>query len=318
MGYEQEFENQLLRVRGNSFQDLFYRLMKACYPDFMPIKPNGPLGDSGCDGYLSCSGKYFQVYGPDEPYLKSTLSYAEKKISTDFNKLYNGIKSNGIFPSISCYCFVFNNKTDASLTMKISGEIELLKNEYVNIDFEIWDNQRLMEHFCKLSINAQQIVLSHYAENIYGVESYLEKIEIENMTQDIDYIRGLKNCAQTLMNLINEKDFVAPFRVDVLDDIEFYCNNLGKIEFNNNNLIQLKNECLSNIYELLALIHKYTKVVDYMAVMERIEPWGEIKDENFYDVRDRMFQTREKTFYSIENLLDQESVLIKQLKNIKN
>lgn len=318
MGYKQEFENQLLKARGNGFQDLFHRLMKECYQDFMPIKPNGPLGDSGCDGYLSCSGKYFQVYGPEEPYLKSTLSYAEIKIIVDFNKLCNGIKSNSYFPSISYYCFVFNNKTDASLTMQISEEIEELKNKYPNISFELWDNQKLMALFCELNINAQQIVLSHYTENMYDVESYLGKIEIENMTQDIDYIRGLKNSAQILMNLFNTNDFVAPFHVDILDYIDLYYNNLEKIEFNNDNLVQLKNESLSNIYELLALIHKYTRATGHMAVMKRIEPWGEIRDEKFDDVRDRMLQTRAKAYYSIKNLLDQEIVLINQLKNTKN
>lgn len=318
MGYKQEFENQLLKARGYSFQDIFYRLMKECYQDFMPIKPNGALGDLGCDGYLCYSGKYFQVYGPEEPYLKSTLSYAEKKIIVDFNKLCEGIKSNPNFPPISYYCFVFNNKTDASLTMQISEEIGELQNKYSNIGFEVWDNQMLMRLFCGLNINAQQIVLSHYAESMYDVQSYLGRLEIENMTQDIDHIRALKACAQKLMNLLNTNDFVAPFCVDILDYIDLYTNNLEKTEFNNDKLVQLKNVSLSNIYELLALIHKYTRPINHMAVMKRIEPWGEIKDENFDDVRDRMYQARTKAYYSIEDLLNQEIMLIEQLKNIKN
>lgn len=317
MGYDQEFENQLLKARGNSFQDLFYRLMKECYQDFMPIKPNGVLGDLGCDGYLSDSGRYFQVYGPEEPYLKSTLSYAKKKIIEDFNKLCEGIQ-NLNFPPISYYCFVFNNKTDASLTMQISEEIEELKNKYSDISFEVWDNQVLMGLFCELNINAQQIVLSHYTENLYDVQGYLGRLEIENMTQDIDHIRTLKASARELMNLLNTNDFVAPFHINILDNIDLYSDYLENIEFHNDNLVQLKNASLSNIYELSALILKYTKPINHMAVMKRIEPWGEIQDENFDDVRDRMYQARTKAYYSIEDLLNQEIVLIDQLKNIKN
>ena len=246
------------------------------------------------------------------------MNYAEKKIIVDFKKLCNGIKSNSYFPSISYYCFVFNNKTDASLTMQISEEIEELKSKYPNIGFEIWDNQTLMGLFCDLSLNSQQIILSHYTENVYDVESYLGKLEIENITQDIDRIRALKNSAQTLMNLFNTNDFVAPFHVDILSYMDVYINSLEKTEFNYDNIIQLKNKSISDIYELLSLIHKYTRATGYMAVMKRIEPWGEITDENFDDVRDRMLKARANAYYSIKNLLDQEIALINQLKNTKN
>ena len=202
--------------------------------------------------------------------------------------------------------------------MQISEGIEELKNKYPNVGFEVWDNQTLMGLFCGLNLNVQQIILSHYAENIYDLESYLGKLEVENITQDIDRIRMLKNSAQTLMNLFNTNDFVTPFHVDILGYIDFYINNLEKIEFNNENIIQIKNKSISDIHELLALIHKYTRATGYIAVMKRIEPWGEIKDENFDDVRDRILQVRANAYYSIKNLLDHEIILINQLKNTEN
>lgn len=319
MGYKREFENQLLKVNGNSFQDLFYRLMKECYQDFMPIKPNGVMGDFGCDGYISNNGTYFQVYGPEEPYSKSTLNNAKNKINKDFKKLYNKIEKNDNFPSITKYCFVFNNKTDASLTMQISEVIEKLKKAYPEIKFKIWDNQKLIKLFGKLNKNSQEIILSIYSESIYDAEDFLKEIENEDMIQDIKYIRSLKNVAKELRYLLNTNDFVAPFPITVLIDIDIYNESLEEIEFNCDLLKKLKNESLLKIKELSILIHKYTKSTDNgMGVMKRIEPYGEITNEDFDEVRDKMLNARDKAYYSINDLLEQEMVMTKQITDSNN
>lgn len=319
MGYKREFENQLLKVNGNGFQDLFYRLMKECYQDFMPIKPNGVKGDFGCDGYISSNGTYFQVYGPEEPYLKSTLNNAKNKISKDFKKLYNTIEKNDNFPSITEYCFVFNNKTVASLTMQISEVIEKLKKEYPKIKFKIWDNQKLIKHFCKLNKNSQEIILSIYSESIYDTEDFLKEIENEDIIQDIKHIRSLKNVAQELLHLLNTNDFVAPFPIDVLIDIDIYNECLEGIQFNSDMLKKLKDDSLLKINGLLVLIHKYTKSTDNgMGVMKRIEPYGEITNEDFDEVRDKMLNARNKAYYSINDLLEQEMVMTKQIADSNN
>jgi len=79
--YEQKFENEFLRAKGNEFQVLFERLMALAYKaDFLPCRPWGRKGDRKNDGFLKSERRLFQVYAPSE----MTESRARKKINEDF------------------------------------------------------------------------------------------------------------------------------------------------------------------------------------------------------------------------------------------
>ena len=65
--YEQKFENEYLRAKGDAFQTFFERLMSLAYKaDFMPCRPWGSQGDRKNDGYLKSERRLFQVYAPNE------------------------------------------------------------------------------------------------------------------------------------------------------------------------------------------------------------------------------------------------------------
>lgn len=65
--YEQKFENEYLRMKGNAFQDFFVKLMELAYRgDFMPCRPWGNRGDRKNDGFLKSERRLFQVYAPNE------------------------------------------------------------------------------------------------------------------------------------------------------------------------------------------------------------------------------------------------------------
>ena len=84
-------------------------------------------------------------------------------------------------------------------------------------------------------------------------------------------------------------------------------------------LKKLKDDSLLKINGLLVLIHKYTKSTDNgMGVMKRIEPYGEITNEDFDEVRDKMLNARNKAYYSINDLLEQEMVMTKQIADSNN
>ena len=79
--YESRFENLLRKEKGNTFQEMFERLMGLAYKaDFMACSPWGNLGDRKNDGFLKSEKCLFQVYAPNE--MNATI--AVKKITRDF------------------------------------------------------------------------------------------------------------------------------------------------------------------------------------------------------------------------------------------
>lgn len=79
--YEQKFENEFLRAKGDAFQIFFERLMGLAYKtDFMACRPWGNQGDRKNDGFLKSERRLFQVYAPNE----MNEAKAKGKITKDF------------------------------------------------------------------------------------------------------------------------------------------------------------------------------------------------------------------------------------------
>lgn len=79
--YEQKFENEFLRAKGDAFQTFFERLMGLAYKaDFMACRPWGNQGDRKNDGFLKSERRLFQVYAPNE----MGAAKAKAKITEDF------------------------------------------------------------------------------------------------------------------------------------------------------------------------------------------------------------------------------------------
>ena len=80
--YEQKFENEFLRARGDAFQTFFERLMGYAYKaDFMPCRPWGNQGDRKNDGFLKSDRRLFQVYGPNEMKAVAAISKITEDLS---------------------------------------------------------------------------------------------------------------------------------------------------------------------------------------------------------------------------------------------
>ena len=79
--YEQKFETEFLRAKGDAFQTLFGRVMGLAYKaDFMACRPWGNQGDRKNDGFLKSERRLFQVYAPNE----MDAVKAKAKITDDF------------------------------------------------------------------------------------------------------------------------------------------------------------------------------------------------------------------------------------------
>src|SRR5690349_11146856 len=79
-------EVKLRRLHGDGFQDFFATIMERRHKsDFVRVRPFGALGDKGCDGYLSATGRLYQCYGKIGD---ASLNVAQtiKKMNDDFAK----------------------------------------------------------------------------------------------------------------------------------------------------------------------------------------------------------------------------------------
>jgi hypothetical protein len=102
-GWQIALELKLRRVSGVAFQDFFADVMTRAHgDDFVPTRPRGSLGDKGCDGYLTSSGRVFACYGKQDdasPKVAEIIS----KMDDDYAKACKHL--NG---ALREWCFVHN------------------------------------------------------------------------------------------------------------------------------------------------------------------------------------------------------------------
>lgn len=313
-----KFQNQLLKAYGTQFQDLFYRLMNEKYDDFIPVKPHGRYGDSGCDGYLANHGEYFQIYGPEVP--KNSIDCACSKIKKDFEKLYNLINDeNNYYPAIKVFSFVFNNKTDEIISMKLSNTINQLRAENKTIKFSIWDTQKLEKLFAELEFSQQERVLSDYSfedDNI-NIRIFQSKIKAQDLMHDINKIRKYRQDCRKLMGAIENNNFIQPFKEDIFDLIENFKEDILDTDFRCKVMVQIREKVLIYVNDLSKLLGYYSiDIGNGFFRMKRIEPKGEIVNENFKDVSDKVFNARNNAYCLLSEFLDQETYLNNALSDI--
>lgn len=76
------FQNKVYKAKGQKFEDLFVMVMGYARQDFRPIKPQGNIGDRKNDGCEPLSGRYYQVYAPEDSSQRESATVS--KIETDF------------------------------------------------------------------------------------------------------------------------------------------------------------------------------------------------------------------------------------------
>ena len=141
----QLFQNKILRSDGQSFEDMFTKIMNYAEEQFQAIKPWGSIGDRKNDGYIRDKGIYYQVYAPED-ITKSYISTIDK-LKRDFS----GLKAH--WDPINEFYFVVNDKykgvhADCEKTIqKIKDEHRLIEAKFLtakdieNILFTLEDDQ---------------------------------------------------------------------------------------------------------------------------------------------------------------------------------
>jgi len=99
------FQICVYRSDGQAYEDLFTKIMGYAYRDFVPMKPQGAIGDCKNDGYIPSTGHYYQVYAPEKP--NDSVSNAVNKVRDDFDGLREYWHDKR---PILAFSFVFNDK----------------------------------------------------------------------------------------------------------------------------------------------------------------------------------------------------------------
>ncbi|MFD4434005.1 ABC-three component system protein, partial [Nocardia sp. NPDC058497] len=158
-------------------EDLFHKLMESKYPDYMPIRTNGPIGDLGGDGLRTRTRELFACYGPES----FDVSAVRKKFLDDVASAI--IQRPEQFDS---FVFVHNDRR-SGIHPVISGLLSNAGDAYPKLEFRQMGPRKLwleamrfdrmtMEHLLNeripiereaYSIGMADIepLLSHLAEN---------------------------------------------------------------------------------------------------------------------------------------------------------
>ncbi|MBI2803124.1 MAG: hypothetical protein HYX63_23135 [Gammaproteobacteria bacterium] len=141
--YEQKFENEFLRAKGDAFQTLFERLMGLAYKaDFMACRPWGNQGDRKNDGFLKSKRRLFQVYAPNE----MDAAKAKAKIKEDFA----GAKEHW---SIHFDKWVFVHNATDGLPPHVQQLLLDFESANSGVCIEPWSLEELRLIFRKLSLD---------------------------------------------------------------------------------------------------------------------------------------------------------------------
>jgi len=104
--YRLIFHVHVAKSVGMAFQDLFSRIMGYARPDFTPVKPQGQEGDWKNDGHEPLSGRYYQVYSPEQ----FDEAKSVKKLEEDFAGLMAKWGNKAVYPNGVCeFYFVIND-----------------------------------------------------------------------------------------------------------------------------------------------------------------------------------------------------------------
>lgn len=105
--YRLLFHARISKLSGMAFQNFFSQIMQYKDPGFVPVKPQGNLGDWKNDGHNPSKGQYFQVYSPESAIDESS---AVKKLEEDFAGLVAKWGEKSVYPKgVEEFWFVLND-----------------------------------------------------------------------------------------------------------------------------------------------------------------------------------------------------------------
>jgi len=236
---------------GQAFEGLFVAIMQKANPDFIPIKPQGNIGDRKNDGYDRKNGRYYQVFAPED--IRKSRGDAVEKLKEDFiglkafwDKTYQikeyyfvcNDKYKGSFPTIEdtlaaikrehklddCGCFLVKHLEDVLFTLPNDVIISIVGFIPDPAKIEILDYSILNEVIKHILQHKRQLDLSQ----ILKAPDFDDKIKFNGLGPQVSTL--LNNGSYHVGVLENYFDFNSSFTKQELRDTlnEMYRNALTK------------------------------------------------------------------------------------------
>ena len=151
------FRETMADLYEQAFEDFFHRLMTARYPDFVPVRTHGNLGDLSADGLRLHDGRLYACYAP--------RVFDANKIREKFSGDLSGAisKRSGDFRS---FVFVYNDTR--GLHPEVSRLLAQAKIKYPQLGFETMAPPSLLREIFHL--DRQEI------EDLFGAPIPVQKV----------------------------------------------------------------------------------------------------------------------------------------------
>ena len=172
------FKNRILESNGQRYEDLFVAVVSRRDSRFRPVKPQGPRGDQGNDGFIPEEGRYFQVYAPEDP--KARVDSAAEKARNDFAKLKKHWEATAV---IVDFRFVFNDKYQGSYPT-VEHALANLKREQGLETAKPFLAKDLEREFMELPPSDKHAVLG----GVIPRPQYIEDIDYAALTEILQHL----------------------------------------------------------------------------------------------------------------------------------
>ncbi len=128
------FQLRVYEAQATEYQRLFEKVMQYRFEDFVPIKPDGSVGDRKNDGYIPSTGTYFQVHSPENPSSSKTVKRAAKKSMEDFKGLVSHWQAK---TPIRSYRFAYNDLYRGS-PPQVEDAMAAIRKIYNDVDARVF------------------------------------------------------------------------------------------------------------------------------------------------------------------------------------
>ncbi|AJS58195.1 tetratricopeptide repeat protein [Paenibacillus sp. IHBB 10380] len=181
------FQNKVYSSDGQSYEDLFSKVMIYSNENFRPVKPQGSKGDKKNDGYIDLEGIYYQVYAPEN--LGNKIKASIKKLYEDFEGLHKS------WSNIRKFYYVLNDKYKATYA-DIELALKDIEDTY-KIECKPFLAKDLEEVFINLKEDQIKMIIGDYFnENSMVYEMGFKYIKLHrniNFIGRSNYINGIRS-----------------------------------------------------------------------------------------------------------------------------
>lgn len=172
-----QFKTLVYQSDGQSYEDLFVKVMTNSNPNFQPVKPQGRLGDKKNDGFDKEKGIYYQVYAPED--LREKINKAEEKLKEDFSGLKEYWTSEGF--EIKEFYYVINDKYRGNYPTVIAAVEKIAQENSIKAD--IFRSKHLEDVFLSLSDDKIIDVVGWYPDPLD-----IQEVDYDVMSDIIKYL----------------------------------------------------------------------------------------------------------------------------------